>query len=159
MAIKRRTQLIGLGSLILGAGAIVGTNAFSTVEANRSISVSTTGDDSAVVQIDVNESTGLVDNGGDTVSLNLENINKNGKTTFEDALEITVNDNSGSSTATYTISIEEDIPRLQFKPNQHTGVGAGSTVSFDLEVNFLPPNANGNEIPPDAEFTVKVEKE
>ena len=36
---KRRTILLGLGTAIAGGGAVLGTGAFTTVEADRSVSV------------------------------------------------------------------------------------------------------------------------
>ena len=156
MKLTRRKQLLGLGMITLGGGAIVGTNAFSTVEADRTISLSTSGDDTAIVQISVNESSGLADTGGGTAGLNLDKINKNGKTTFEDALDVTVNDTTTAADS-YTISIVEDVDRVSFSPSKYTDVDAGTTVSFDLEVNLLPDQAQASDVPSDAEFTVKVE--
>ena len=156
MKLTRRKQLMGLGMVTLGSGAIVGTNAFSTVEADRTISLSTSGDDTAIVQISVNESSGLADTGDDTAGLNIDKINKNGKTTFEDALDVTVND-TATAADSYTISIVEDVNRVSFSPSKYTDVDAGTTVSFDLEVNLLPDQAQASDVPSDAEFTVKVE--
>ncbi|WP_158307734.1 hypothetical protein [Haloquadratum walsbyi] len=36
---SRRTALIGVGSLLAGVGGLLGTTAFSSVEANRTASV------------------------------------------------------------------------------------------------------------------------
>lgn len=41
---SRRSVLVGLGGLVAGGGALIGTGAFTTVEAQRSVNVSTTGD-------------------------------------------------------------------------------------------------------------------
>jgi len=44
---NRRSVLIGLGGLVAGGGALIGTGAFDTVEAERTVSVETAGDASA----------------------------------------------------------------------------------------------------------------
>ena len=41
---NRRNVLIGLGGLVAGGGALIGTGAFTTVEAQRTVSVETAGD-------------------------------------------------------------------------------------------------------------------
>jgi hypothetical protein len=61
MGISRRNAIIGIGTLAAGAGVIGASGAFTSVEADRTISVSSTGDGSANVQIVVNEVEGLVD--------------------------------------------------------------------------------------------------
>ena len=48
---SRRTALIGVGSLLAGAGGLLGTTAFSSVKADRTASVRVAGDDSALLGI------------------------------------------------------------------------------------------------------------
>ena len=48
---NRRTVLIGLGGLAAGGGALVGTGAFDTVEAERTVTVETAGDADAFLGI------------------------------------------------------------------------------------------------------------
>jgi hypothetical protein len=52
---KRRTMLIGLGSVIAGGGAVLGTGAFTQVQADRSVSVNVAEDSTALVGIEVND--------------------------------------------------------------------------------------------------------
>jgi hypothetical protein len=42
--VNRRSVLVGLGGLVAGGGALIGTGAFTTVEAQRTVNVSTAGD-------------------------------------------------------------------------------------------------------------------
>jgi len=49
MNIDRRTVLIGLGTLTVGGGAAIGTGAFSSVEASRTVTIETTGDGAALL--------------------------------------------------------------------------------------------------------------
>ena len=105
MKLTRRNALIGLGAVAAGAGVIGGTGAFTTVDADREITIDSTGDASANVQIVVNESQGLTDTGDDTVSLSFENLNQNAVTDFDGALSITP---QGSATYDVTASLEDE---------------------------------------------------
>ena len=49
---SRRTALIGVGSLLAGVGGLLGTTAFSSVEATRTASVQVAGDDNALLGIE-----------------------------------------------------------------------------------------------------------
>lgn len=49
---KRRKFLIGAGSLVATSAAAIGTGAFSSVSADRSVSVNTADDDSAFLQLE-----------------------------------------------------------------------------------------------------------
>ncbi|MFO7925507.1 MAG: hypothetical protein ACQET5_13420 [Halobacteriota archaeon] len=46
---NRRNVLIGLGGLVAGGGALLGTGAFTTVEAERTVTVNTAGDAGALL--------------------------------------------------------------------------------------------------------------
>ena len=49
---NRRNVLIGLGGLVAGGGALIGTGAFDTVEAQRDVTVETTGDADAFLGLE-----------------------------------------------------------------------------------------------------------
>lgn len=49
--VGRRSILVGLSGIIAGGGALIGTGAFSTVEAERTVAVETTGDAGALLQL------------------------------------------------------------------------------------------------------------
>ena len=53
----RRSVLVGVGSLVAGGGVILGTGAFSSVQAERGVSVKTTGDASAFLALDATNAT------------------------------------------------------------------------------------------------------
>ena len=104
MAMNRRNVLIGLGAVAAGGGAALGTGAFSQVEATRSVSIGTAGDSGALLSLtlDTESYNGLSDNsesnsgtnGANTVQIDLESINDNAVTTFDDALTIENNGNN-----------------------------------------------------------------
>jgi hypothetical protein len=48
----RRSTLLGLGGLIAGGGAVLGTGAFTSVEAERTVNVETAGDQNAFLQLE-----------------------------------------------------------------------------------------------------------
>ena len=53
----RRSVLAGVGSLVAGGGVLLGTGAFSSVQAERGVSVETTGDASAFLALDATNAT------------------------------------------------------------------------------------------------------
>lgn len=54
---SRRGVLVGVGSLVAGGGVLLGTGAFSSVQAERGVSVETTGDASAFLALDATNAT------------------------------------------------------------------------------------------------------
>lgn len=52
MKILRRKALLSLGGIVAGGGVLVGTSAFTTVQAERTVSVETAGDANAFLAID-----------------------------------------------------------------------------------------------------------
>jgi hypothetical protein len=54
---QRRNLLIGMGSLAAGSAATLGTGAFTSVQAERAVSVETTGDASAFLGLDATNAT------------------------------------------------------------------------------------------------------
>ncbi|WP_336021591.1 hypothetical protein [Halobellus salinisoli] len=53
MALNRRNVLLGLGTIVTGVGAAIGTGAFTTVTAERTVDVSVTGDSDAFLAFQV----------------------------------------------------------------------------------------------------------
>lgn len=97
----RRNMLIGLGTLAAGGGIVIGTGAFTTVTAERTVSVNVAEDSQALVGIEVNERYGGQEDGVAVFDLQ-ENLfsgtgfNPQGTTTLYGALAIT--NNSGIET-------------------------------------------------------------
>ncbi len=93
---KRRSVLIGLGAIAVGGGAAVSTGAFSSVEADRTVSITTAGDASALLGLStLNTSIATIDQG--TISLDFGSIggstgiNYNAVTEWIDVFRITNN--------------------------------------------------------------------
>lgn len=127
MKLTRRNALIGLGSLVAGSGALVGTGAFSSVEADRTVNISTSGDSAALAQFSVSGSLG---GSGDTISFNESEINADAVTTYQGALTITIPQSTEGTT--YDVDIEDgngnDIHRTSSQGANETN----SAPSFQL---------------------------
>ena len=151
MRLTRRNALIGLGTVAAGAGVIGGTGAFTSVNADREVSVSSTGDASANVQIVVNEVQGLVDSGSNTIGLSFENLNQNATTTYEGALTVTPQGSNGP----YDITIPFSPPNVTFTVNGGSGVSGGTDVDIDVTIDLTGSNS-ASDIPSDATVEIDV---
>ena len=171
---KRRNVLIGFGALAAGSGALVGSGAFTQVEASRNVNLDTTGDADALLQIEPNEDySGDQDrytdiDGDGLVELDTEELNRNSRTRFDELLEVT---NNGSQTAAFFV--DDDIglgdgEALDFaesgrsivgereeEPDDDTAVNkvtidAGESVTVDVIVDLL--NNDDDDLPEEVLF-------
>lgn len=112
---NRRNVLIGLGGVVAGGGALLGTGAFTTVEAERTVSVETAGDADAFLALTPARGDGaFVDDSGDTVEINLDGtdsendnadgLNQNAVTRFENLVD--VQNNGTQDVGTLELEIE-----------------------------------------------------
>lgn len=96
MTMNRRNVLIGIGALIGGGGAALGSGAFSQAEAQRTIDVQLEGDEDGVLQLDLNHDgyAGVADPdiNGDMLEITFTDINEDAVLAFDDVLEISVMD-------------------------------------------------------------------
>lgn len=131
MSMNRRNVLIGLGAVAAGGGAVLGSGAFSQVEANRSLTVSTTADSGAYLALSPGDysSTEAGDNAGeDVLQINVSKLNDDAVTTLEGAFNIENNTDDSTSKWIY--------------------VGANATVdgsTVDFQVTSTTPIANAND--------------
>lgn len=113
MRVNRRTALIGVGGLVAGGGALLGSGAFSQIEANRTVTVDIAGDQAAFLQLgpadaEYDEFFDYVDNVleinlGGLAATNADGLNDDAVTAFDAVLEIT---NEG--TQEITLTVDED---------------------------------------------------
>jgi len=121
---ERRKFLIGAGSLAAGSAAAMGTGAFTSVQADRTVSIDVAGDASAFLSIEKAEEDGSdtpnaeeyvhIDGNGevsldftqadDTDDSAASGINQNAKTVFDNLLDITNN-----GTQDVVLSVESDL--------------------------------------------------
>lgn len=123
MALNRRTLLLGLVVLVVGAGIIGGTGAFSSVQADRTMNLNTTGDSAALLQFnnldsDIAQTQGQTSTGGVPVlQVTQDELNADAKTIFVDAFTI---ENGG----------DENIDELYIRTNSTAGIESGGLVDF-----------------------------
>ena len=114
---NRRNVLIGLGGLVAAGGAALGTGAFTTVEAQRSVNIQTTGDanaflamrpardDDAFVSNTSNNTIEVNLDGTDSNNGNASGLNKNARTRFEDLVLLA--NNGTQDVNAVNLSVEE----------------------------------------------------
>jgi hypothetical protein len=117
---NRRKFLAGLGALASGSAAAVGTGAFTSVSANRTLSVETAGDVDAYLGLDASVSPHANQSGGpmefqfdgSSEAASGQGLNQNADTTFTDVLRI---ENQGTE---------------PFRLQLYSGTGSGAFGSF-----------------------------
>ena len=93
MRMNRRNVLVGLGTIVAGGGAVLGTGAFDTVTAERNADFTVTNDGSSLVGLSgdgsyVSESdTGSA--GESTIEFTFSKLNDDAESIFRDVLSIT----------------------------------------------------------------------
>ena len=137
---SRRSVLIGLGSLVAGGGALLGTGAFTTVTAERTVNVQTAGDGSAFLGLTAARAGGdFVDTTGDTISIELgtnsagngTGLNENAITTFRNLVTVT---NNGTQNIT-ALNLTMDV----------SGGSNSVTADSTFEFTVSPSNGNGSQ--------------
>ena len=100
----RRNTLLGVGALIAGGGAVLGTGAFTSVEAERTVNVETAGDQNAFLQLEsaldgdgdqYPNAAEFADDSGDTLEITIGNgssgVNLNAITHIDRVFQVTNN--------------------------------------------------------------------
>ena len=154
MKLTRRNALIGMGTVAAGAGVIGGTGAFTSVQADRTVSVQTTADSSAALQLIPAESDGSTtpnaadyvdngDDGDDTITINLNStdegasgLNQNARTVLENL--VSVLNNGTQAVTSLTLELTSDSDAIT---DNDTFAFTASDDSTDI------PNDSKDEIP------------
>ncbi|TKX80484.1 hypothetical protein [Halorubrum sp. SD626R] len=138
---NRRNVLIGLGSLVAGGGALLGTGAFTSVEANRTVSVQTAGDADALLAFEAANDNPYVSIPTDgQIEINLDNtsgnsnatgLNQNAITTFDELVQITNNGTQPVGTLEFEIvdnnGDDQDVLSVVYKGNVQTDTTSGNS--------------------------------
>ena len=185
MAMNRRNVLIGLGAVAAGGGAALGTGAFSTVEAERTVSLSAADDNNANVELSVDETSNAIsDSGSNTINIDGENLNYDAITTVDGALTITVSSNAtgdyevdllgsigGSSVSKDSADRTSGDDDIQFVSNagasdsgvtddgdgSFSTVSSGESVKYDVTFNLLGDTGSDDVTVPFSDDTVVVQ--
>lgn len=150
MGMNRRNVLIGLGTVTAGGGAVFASGAFSQVEADRSVSVATAGDASALVALSVDDSyNGISDGGtgtqGETIiDISLENINDDAVTTFDDVLTITNNGNNSVALSIDDSAVDGVAFTLANSALDASGSGGTESTTASIEVDTKSTVSDGD---------------
>lgn len=144
---NRRSVLIGLGGIVATGGAVLGTGAFTTVTAERTVNVETAGDASAFLGLTPADRDGsggneyVADPGDGTIEITLVNnddtpgnasgLNQNATTVFRNLVTVT---NNGT----------QDVETLSLEFITSDGNGL-SDPDLDSVFSFtVSPSGNGN---------------
>lgn len=156
-----------MGAVVAGGGAAIGTGAFSSVEATRSVDVNTAGDAGGLVGLEITNDA-LEGEDGDTIEFNLEDLNIDAVTRFEPAFEVTNNRDSGSidleiedgdGNDITTEDADDEDAGMYFEIDDLDdldGIGNGDTVTFDIVFNLEGATTTDDaddEIPEDIVIT------
>ena len=143
MRLTRRNALIGLGTAAAGAGVIGGTGAFTSVDAERDLTIQSTNDTDANVQITVDpddKHDSLSDGGAsDVVQLDFTDLNQNAVTTYDDALQINPSGSNGNYDVTVDIleaSGGNNLSWVTATVNNGSNVSPGTNVNVDIDIDL-----------------------
>lgn len=139
---ERRKFIAGLGSLTAAGAVGIGTGAFTSVSADRSVSVALEGDDDALLQIQPSDgpNADYATQNGNTLEINIDDTNSVGgdglnddaRTIIRDVFKIT---NQGTQDV-YVFIENEDIP---------DGVGVFSDYPANAESGAGTPSSGPSE--------------
>ncbi|MEY7848943.1 hypothetical protein AB7C87_07015 [Natrarchaeobius sp. A-rgal3] len=141
MRMNRRNVLIGLGTIVAGGGAALGTGAFSTVTADRTANIEVADDSNAFLALEpVDDNPYVVEEGGEVVfyfdgeDSNAGGLNDNAVTEFESILRIT---NNGSNEVDVSIeAIDENGDEVTDIGLELTGLEDPISSGDNTEVGF-----------------------
>lgn len=146
-------MLIGMGALAGGAGIIGGTGAFTTVEADRTVSVSTSGDSTANLQLEGDSPVTATESEADVdiLTINNEDINERAKTVFGAAITAT---NNGTNDVGFYVDDATTVAPLEFEVGGSSIVGSGNAVDLnsgtstdvDVIINLRPDTTDGTDL-------------
>lgn len=137
---QRRKFVIGAGALATGSAAAIGTGAFTQTNADREISVTVSGDASAYVGLEVNDSYGeYAESSDDELVLDLDGISQNAEAIYDDLFTISNNvpDASGDLRVTL-IKRDEDGNEILGGENNDDELVSGERVRFFGDWTYPP---------------------
>lgn len=151
MKLNRRNALIGLGAIATGGGALFGSGAFSSVEANREVTIGVTGDSSANLALSANNTNIANDSGGSAnnqVGIDGSSFNPDATTEYDDAIDIVNNASGeryvaiqnptiGNGTATFYVDsgVNDTISNVSDLSTSYVAIAAGADLTVGISFN------------------------
>jgi len=162
---QRRKFVIGLGALAAGGTAAVGSGAFSSVSAERSVSVKTTEDTNANLaffandEFEGNEDTYVMESENGTIELTFDNVNRDAVTTYDDLFVV-----QNNGTQSIRLFVANDPGEPGEDPIWGSGVGTDGPMDIKhpeggsmVGGNFQQTRAEGSiELEPGEKLTLTV---
>ena len=145
---NRRNVLIGLGGLVAAGGAALGTGAFTTVEAQRTVTIDTAGDADAFLGLEVRSDLEADTDNNGLIQLDLSNavnasgLNRQARTVLDKVLLVENNGTQSGVDIGFTVDVTDGDSTLVSGDN-----GAGEIFKFS-------ENTDGNFDPEDADISV-----
>lgn len=137
MRMNRRNVLLGLGTVVAGGGAALGTGAFSQIEADRTASISVASDSTALLTLGGDTTSQLINETDGTLGIDQGNINLEAKTTVDQGIDIT---NNGGQEVSISVSLNTDTADI-------TAAEAVDIFSFEYNTaSTNTPQSNGTNV-------------
>ena len=160
MVMNRRNVLVGIALVAVVSGLALGSGAFTQVEATRNVDLQTSGDGSALLQLEPGSGAdGIVSyqsddaTSADLLQINQSNLNEDALTRFDNAINVT---NGGgdevelSVNGTDALDIQNATTDTSIAgPSNNVTLGPGESVELDVEIDLQDPN-NANDNLPEA---------
>jgi hypothetical protein len=169
MGMNRRNVLAGLGTIVVGSGAVLGSGAFSQVTATREMSIAPSADSSANLELIANNSDIASDSGGAGSELEIDgtSFNTDAETIYKNAFDITqssgndqevaINVPTGPSFASITFyaygSENDDISGEVDLSSQYVTLSSGADLVVGIEVDTDDTASSSDSF----DDTVKIE--
>jgi hypothetical protein len=169
MSTNRMLLIAGLA--VVSIGVVIGTGAFTTVSAERTVSVATAGDGAALLGLepgDGGDVDGRVTTPADQIEITLpgtsaDGINEGARTEFQQLVRVT--NNGGQNVTSLSFDIDADADRVQYITNATTSVheegenvlgsdiAPGEAVEFGLVFDLREGGFSGG---PDYTLTINA---
>ena len=163
MKYTRRKTVFGLATLTVGASLIAGAGAFTSVDADRDVTVEFADDSDAVLRMtgpdDLPGFVAVEENDDGEIEIHIERVNRSARTQVTDLVEFT--NNGASSIETVSFSLDDDSTNAELslvEENLGTGLDVGESVvglGFSIETR----TSQGFEGDPEVSGTITVSAE
>lgn len=149
---ERRKFMLGLGSVAAGGSALVGSGAFTSVEADRTVEVNLANDANAYLALTGDNKYVTDDSGNGTLTIDLggpgtgkggQGFNDDAITEVEGVVEIR---NQGTNAVEITVDNGGVDSGIEFSVSGGSSIAAGDTATLDVTVDTLNYDPSGGTL-------------